>query len=176
MELSNRETWTIVHGMTVGALFLLAFAGVMVELWGFREGILTLAGVKEKLRRLYVGVWGMAIVAWVTVVTGTYVIYPWYRAAPPKGADLTKYPRSFLLADANKDLWHKFGMEWKEHIAWAAPILATAVAFVVTYYGARLARDNKLRWLTMAMFVAAFGAAAVAGVFGALINKAAPIR
>ena len=176
MELSNREAWTIVHGMTVGALFLVAFAGGMAELWSLRQGLLTLGGVKEKLRRLYVGVWGMAIVAWVTVVTGTYVIYPWYRATPPKGADLTKYPRSFLLADPNKDLWHKFGMEWKEHIAWAAPILATAVAFVVSYYGARLARDNKLRWLTMAMFAAAFGVAAVAGVFGALINKAAPIR
>ena len=176
MELSNREAWTIVHGMTVGALFLVAFAGVMIELWGLRERLLTFAGIKDKLRRLYVGVWGMAIIAWAAVVTGTYVIYPWYRATPPKGADLTKYPRALLLADANKDLWHKFGMEWKEHIAWAAPILATAVAFVVTYYGARLARDNKLRWLTIVMFAAAFGAAAVAGVFGALINKAAPIR
>jgi len=67
-------------------------------------------------------------------------------------------------------------MEWKEHIGWAAPILATAVAFVVSYYGPRLARDNKLRWLTMVAFVAAFAAAAVAGVFGAFINKAAPIR
>lgn len=83
MELSNREAWTIVHGMTVGALFLVAFAGGMAELWSLRQGLLTLGGVKEKLRRLYVGVWGMAIVAWVTVVTGTYVIYPWYRATPP---------------------------------------------------------------------------------------------
>ena len=176
MEVSAREGWTIVHGLMVGTVFLVAFAGGVAGLWSLRMELVTLEGIRERMRRLYAGVWGMAIIAWVTVVTGTYVIYPWYRAPPPQGADLTKYPRSFLLADPDKDLCHKFGMEWKEHIGWAAPILATAVAFVVSYYGPRLARDNKLRWLTMAMFVAAFGAAAVAGVFGAFINKAAPVR
>jgi hypothetical protein len=176
MEVSAREGWTIIHGLVVGTVFLVAFAGGVAGLWSLREELVTVEGIKERMRRLYVGIWGMAIIAWVTVVTGTYVIYPWYRATPPEGADLTHYPRSFLLADPDKDLWHKFGMEWKEHIAWAAPILATAVAFVVSYYGARLARDNKLRWLTMAVFAAAFGAAAVAGVFGAFINKAAPVR
>ena len=176
MEVSAREGWTIIHGLVVGTVFLVAFAGGVAGLWSLREELVTVEGIKERLRRLYVGVWGMAIIAWVTVITGTYVIYPWYRASPPEGADLDQYARSFLLADPNKDLWHKFGMEWKEHIGWAAPILATAVAFVVTYYGPRLVRDNKLRWLTMGMFVAAFAAAAVAGVFGAFINKAAPIR
>ena len=176
MEVSAREGWTIIHGLVVGTVFLVAFAGGVVGLWSLRMELVTIEGIRERMRRLYAGVWGMAIIAWVTVVTGTYVIYPWYRAVPPQGADLSKYPRAFLLADPDKDLWHKFGMEWKEHIAWAAPILATAVAFVVSYYGPRLARDNKLRWLTIAMFAAAFGAAAVAGVFGAFINKAAPIR
>ena len=177
MEVSAKEGWTIIHGLVVGTVFLVAFAGGVAGLWSLRPELVTLEGIKERLRRLYLGVWGMAIIAWVTVVTGTYVVYPWYRAAPPEGTeDLTKYPRSFLLADPDKDLWHKFGMEWKEHIAWAAPILATAVAFVVSYYGGRLARDEKLRWLTMVTFVAAFLTAAVAGIFGAFINKAAPIR
>jgi len=176
MEVSAREGWTIVHGLVVGTVFLVAFAGGVAGLWSLREELVTLEGIKERLRRLYLGVWGMAIIAWVTVITGTYVIYPWYRASPPEGADLTEYPRSFLLADPDRDLWHKFGMEWKEHVGWAAPILATAVAFVVTYYGGRLARDDRLRWLVMGMFVVAFAAAAVAGVFGAFINKAAPIR
>ena len=26
MELTNRETWTLIHGMIIGSLFLLAFA------------------------------------------------------------------------------------------------------------------------------------------------------
>ncbi len=176
MEVSAREGWTIIHGLVVGTVFLVAFAGGVAGLWSLREELVTLEGIRERLRRLYLGVWGMAIIAWVTVVTGTYVVYPWYRASPPEGADLTNYPRSFLLADPDKDLWHKFGMEWKEHVGWAAPILATAVAFVVTYYGGRLARDDRLRWLVMGTFVVAFAAAAVAGVFGAFINKAAPIR
>jgi len=176
MEVSAREGWTIIHGLVVGTVFLVAFAGGVAGLWSLRMELVTIEGIRERMRRLYAGVWGMAIIAWVTVVTGTYVIYPWYRASPPEGADLNEFPRSFLLADPDKDLWHKLGMEWKEHIGWAAPILATAVAFVVSYYGPRLARDNKLRWLTMMVFVAAFAAAAVAGVFGAFINKAAPIR
>src|SRR3990172_826896 len=172
MEVSAKEGWTIIHGLVVGTVFLVAFAGGVAGLWSLRPELVTLEGIKERLRRLYLGVWGMAIIAWVTVVTGTYVVYPWYRAAPPEGTtDLTKYARSFLLADPDKDLWHKFGMEWKEHIAWAAPILATAVAFVVSYYGGRLARDSKLRWLTMAIFVTAFAAAGVAGIFCAFVNK-----
>lgn len=118
----------------------------------------------------------MALLAWVTAVTGTYIVYPWYRAKPPEGtADLTEYPRSLLLSDTGTDLWHRFGMEWKEHVAWEAPILATVVAFIVLWYGRRLAHNSGLRYATMALFVLAFAAAAVAGVFGAFITKAAPL-
>jgi len=177
MELTNREAWTVLHGLVFGSVFLLAFAGGLAGLWSLRPELVTVAGVQERLRRLMAGVWAMAIIAWVTVVTGTYIVYPWYRAAPPEGTeDLSDYPRSLLLGDPNTDLWHKFGMEWKEHIAWAAPILATAVAFIVTTYGRRLAHDPKLRYATIALFVLAFAAAAIAGIFGAFITKAAPLQ
>ena len=66
-------------------------------------------------------------------------------------------------------------MEWKEHVAWFAPILATAVAFIVWKYGAQLAEDDRLRRFVMLIFMLAFIAAAIAGLFGALITKAAPI-
>lgn len=118
----------------------------------------------------------MAIVAWVTVVTGTYIVYPWYRAKPPEGTeDLSAYPRSLLLATPGKEEWHRFGMEWKEHVAWASPILATAVAFIVLYYGSQLIVDKRLRYATMALFVLSFIAAGVAGGLGAFITKAAPL-
>jgi hypothetical protein len=55
-----------------------------------------------------------------------------------------------------------------------APLLATAVAFVVIYYGPRLAQEPKVRQALLTLFVIAFGAAAVAGLFGAFINKVAP--
>ena len=67
-------------------------------------------------------------------------------------------------------------MEWKEHVAWLAPILATAVAYMVTKYGAKLAKDDEVRRAVIVLFTIAFFAAAVAGLFGAFINKAAPIH
>jgi hypothetical protein len=66
-------------------------------------------------------------------------------------------------------------MEWKEHISWAAPILATAAAFLVVYYGPRLVSRKWLRAAVLVMFVGAFVAAAIGGVFGAFLNKIAPI-
>lgn len=170
MFLTDREFWTVIHGLVLGTLYLLAFAGGLAGLYSLRPTLVTAAGVEERVRRLRIGVWTMAVVAWGTVVTGTYIVYPWYRE------DVATSARSQLLANPDTALWHTFGMEWKEHVAWIAPILATAVAFIVTYYGRRLVREDRMRKLSMALFVGAFAAAAVAGVFGAFINKAAPIR
>jgi len=78
-------------------------------------------------------------------------------------------------ASGDTESWHNFGMELKEHIAWAAPFLATAVAFIVAYYGARLIKRPWLRAATIVMFVGAFAAAAIGGFFGAFLNKIAPI-
>jgi hypothetical protein len=176
MELTNRETWALIHGMVLGALFLLAFGGGFAELWTMREGLLTSEGVRERSPRLVLGTVGMAVIAWLAVIVGTWVIYPWYRAVPPAGTtDLTAFPKSLLLTSPSTADWHNFAMEWKEHIAWFAPFLATAVAFAVLYYGAQLARRGEIRKAALLFFVLAFAAAAVAGLFGALITKAAPV-
>ena len=190
MELSSRETWTVIHGLVLGTLFLLAFAGGLAGLWSLRPGLVTATGIKERMTRLYYGTWVMAVVAWATVVTGTWIVYPWYRAglatvgddvfAGCAGAVLptdTCSPRDFLLSNVsgNTEAWHSFGMEWKEHVAWAAPFLATAVAFLVTYYGARLITRPWLRAAVIVMLVGAFAAAAIGGAFGAFINQVAPI-
>ncbi len=127
MSLSDRELWTVIHGMGLGVLFLLAFAGGLAGLWSLRPEFTTVGGLRERLPRLEIGTAVMAIVAWATVVVGTYMVYPWYRDAAKTS------PRSLLLADSTRAAWHTFGMEWKEHIAFIAPILATAVAFVVFY-------------------------------------------
>lgn len=177
MELSQRELWTVIHGMGFGAVFLLAFGGGLAGLYSLRPEFLTVGGLKERMTRLNIGMWVMAGIAWLTVYTGTYIVYPWYRAAPPQGAqDLTSFPRSFLLANPSIAEWHNFGMEWKEHVAWLAPIAATMVAFIVTYYGPRLVSNEKLRRVLIYFFLAAFITAAIAGVFGAFINKVAPVR
>lgn len=177
MSLTPKELWTVLHGMVFGAIFLLAFTGGLVGLWSLRPGLVTIEGIRERLPRLNLVTWGMASVAWITVITGTYIVYPWYRAKPPEGGpDLSQFPRYMLLADETRKLWHTFGMEWKEHIGWVAPILATAVAFLVTYYGAQLAHEDKIRRAAMILFAVAFGAAAIAGVLGAFLNKVAPIQ
>jgi hypothetical protein len=173
--MTNREFLTLFHGMILGFLFLLAFAGGLASLYGLRPG-LTASGLKQRLFRLKAGTWLMAIVAWLIVITGTYIIYPWYRAPAPEGADLSLYPRSFLRASETLSGLHTFGMEWKEHIAWFAPILATGVAYLVMRYGHELAKNSQLRRIVIVLFVFSFVAAGIAGVFGAVISNAAPIR
>ncbi len=178
MELTSKELWAIIHGMGLGALFLLAFGGGVAGLWSYRPEWVTAAGIQERVRRLTAGTWVMAIVAWLTVITGTYIVYPWYRAAPPQGTTgpaLQDFPRYFLLANPRLAEWHNFGMEWKEHVAWMAPMLATAVAAIVLANGVRLADRPQLRRAVMILFALAFAAAAIAGLFGALITKAAPV-
>lgn len=176
MSFTLNEFWTVLHGMGFGAIFLLAFAGGLAGLWSFRPEYVTAAGLRERLHRLLAGTWIMAAAAWLTVLSGTYIVYPWYRAKPPDGADLADYPRYYLLANENLAGWHTFAMEWKEHIAWMAPMLATAVAFVVLKYGQALSQDNRLRRACMVLFTISFVAAAIAGAFGAFITKAAPVH
>ncbi|MCL4454091.1 MAG: hypothetical protein M1369_04290 [Deinococcus sp.] len=177
MTISVREAWTVLHGMLFGAAFLLAFAGGLAGLYSLRPEWVTGEGVKERIFRLKVGLWSIAVIAWATVISGTFIVYPWYRAKPPEGAtDLTEYPRYLLLADPSKAEWHKLGMEWKEHVGWLAPIAATVVAFAVTYYGSALAKKVGERRTLMIFYIISFATAAVAGVFGAFINKIAPIR
>jgi hypothetical protein len=169
MELTDREFWGLVHGMGLGAVFLLAFAGGLAGLYSYRRGLLTDTGIIERSVRLKVGTTAMAVAAWLTVFTGTWIVYPWYREEP----DGAKFQ---LLADEATANWHEFGMEWKEHVAWIAPLLATAVAFAVVYYGRDLARNDRVRRWLMVFFAGAFAIAGVAGLLGALITKAAPVR
>ena len=169
MSLTDREFWTLIHGMVLGALFLLSFAGGIEALYSLRPQLLSAEGVRDRVRRLKIGVVTMAVAAWGTVLTGTWIVYPWYRE------DVADSPRSLLLADPDLEEWHHFGMEWKEHVAWISPILATVVAFIVIYYGTSLIRHERVRRMTILLFVLAFLFAAVAGLFGALITKAAPL-
>lgn len=175
MILTNREFWTLGHGMILGALFLLSFAGGLAGLYSLRPELITPTGLKERLFRLRLGTGVMAVVAWLTVFTGTYIVYPWYRMPAPEGADLTQFPKALLNSNPLTAGWHSFGMEWKEHIAWFAPVLATVVAFLVWKYGPELARNQQLRKMVIVLFVIAFATAGIAGLFGALITKSAPV-
>ena len=170
MSVTSRELWTVLHGLLFGSLFLLAFAGGLAGLYSLRPEWVTAAGIRERMTRLLAGTWVMALVAWLTVLSGIFFIYPWYRAQGPDS------PRSLLLANPGTKLWHNFGMEWKEHVGWFAPILATAIAFTVAYYGPQLAQESRMPRALVWLFIFAFAAAEIAGLSAAFLNKVAPIR
>lgn len=169
MDLSNRETWALIHGILLGGALLLAFSGGLAGFYSLRKEYLTSVGINERIRRLQIGTTVMAGVTWLTVIVGTWIVYPWYREKTPDS------PKSKLLANTDTADWHEFAMEWKEHIAWISPMLATAAAFTVLYYKADLIENQFARRLAMGLFVAAFAVIAIAGLLGALITKKAPV-
>jgi hypothetical protein len=169
VSFTGRELWTLIHGMGFGAVFILAFGGGLAGLYSLRPSLITAHGVVERMQRLKIGVVAMAVAAWGTVISGTWIVYPWYRDAALDS------PKSRLLASEDTKDWHEFGMEWKEHVAWLSPILATVVAFIVVYYGTNLIRHDRVRRTAMTLYVLSFGFAIAAGAFGALITKVAPV-
>lgn len=177
MEVTQNELWTVIHGMTLGAIFLLAFTGGIAELYALRPEWETNLGMSKAVRRMRIGMWLLVIAVWAAVFTGAFIVYPWYRAKPPAGVtDLTMFPRALLLASESTAGWHELGMEWKEHVAWIAPIAATVVAYIVNAYGQQLSTESKMRRALMWFFAVAFITAGIAGLFGAFITKAAPIH
>jgi hypothetical protein len=177
MEITVRGLWTAMHGMGFGALYLLACSGAIVELWRRYSPAAAAPATTgdERFLRIYFAV--MAALAWLAVLTGTYIIYPWYRAAPPPGTtDLTGFPQRLLMARSTTIGWHSIGMEWKEHVAWLVPISTTMAAAVFFRYGRRLRNLAPLRNAMLWMLLASFFAAGVAGFFGAMLNKNAPVQ
>jgi hypothetical protein len=136
VDLTTREFWALIHGIVLGGAFLLAFSGGLAGFYSLRPQLVTEAGIVERMRRLRLGTGAMAALTWLTVIVGTWVVYPWYRE------DVPSAPKSRLLASSDTSDWHEFAMEWKEHVAWLAPMLATAAAFLVFYYRA----VGALRW------------------------------
>ena len=177
MVMNSREIWTVVHGMVFGFIFLLGFSGALYAVYSMKAEWLTAEGISKTVNNIKIYLWGLAISVWAAVFTGTYIVYPWYRAAAPQGTtDLSTFPKLLLLANPDTAAWHTFGMEWKEHVAFLAPIAATVVAFAVSYYGPALAKKIGERRAVMVFFIFAFATAAAAGLFGAFITKAAPVR
>jgi hypothetical protein len=177
MEITFRDLITVLHGMGFGVLFMLAFSGAIGVIYAT-----AVVGPRwpasawdSRMFRFYLI--SMAALSWLAVLSGAYIVYPWYRAMPPAGTtDLSGYPQRFLLSSPLTAGWHDIGMEWKEHIAWFTPIAMTMVAYVFIKYGPQLAFYRHMRNAVLGFTAAAFFATAVAGVFGAFLNKHAPVR
>jgi hypothetical protein len=177
MEITTRSLWTLVHGMGFGALYLLAGSGAIVALYRQYSTNAQPQSVLGGDRFLAIYLSVMAALAWLTVLSGTYIVYPWYRAAPPVGTvDFTAYPRSLLLSNPATRQWHSIGMEWKEHVAWLVPIAITAAAVVVIRYARDLRNHSQLRSALLGFVAASLFAAGIAGFFGAMLDKNAPVE
>ncbi len=177
MEWTERELWTLIHGMGFGGLYLLACSGAIVELWRRYAPSAPDPGTSsdERFLRAYLVV--MAALAWLTVLTGTYIVYPWYRATPPPGTtDLSGYPQQLLMSNPATIGWHSIGMEWKEHVAWLVPIAITMAAAVFFRYGRQLKTQTTLRNAVLGFVWGSLFAAGIAGFFGAEIDDHAPVR
>lgn len=177
MEITTRALWTLIHGMGFGGLYLLACSGAIVELWRryspAAEAPIT--SRDENFLRIYLVV--MTLLAWVAVFTGAYIIYPWYRAAPTPGTvNLAGYPQRLLMSSPSTTAWHSIGMEWKEHVAWFAPISITMAAAVFVKYGRGIKNHPQLRNTVLCFVLVSFLAAGIAGFFGAEIDDHAPVK
>jgi len=176
MEITERSLWTMIHGMGFGALYLLLCSGAIVELWRRYSPAAEspVSSRDERFMRIYLVT--MAVLAWLAVLSGAYIVYPWYRAVPPAGlADLSAYPRYLLLSKPTTSGWHNVGMEWKEYIAFFAPVSMTMAAAVFIRYGRSLKRHPELRNAVLGFTLISFLAAGIAGFFGAMLNKNAPV-
>jgi hypothetical protein len=174
MLFSDRSIWTMVHGIGLGGGALMALGAALFYLYAARSsddaadppGSGALAGATVL----------SAVALWLTVIVGTYVIFPPYRVTPPPGAtDLSEFPRALVLATPSTAWLHTFAMESKEHMPWIASMLTTAVAFVVVRGRSRVLRNSSLRSLSMALLAIAFTLVTFVSLMGMFVNKVAPL-
>lgn len=164
--LTTRQLFFMIHS---------ALGIAMVHAFGGGIGTLITGGdsrIKDRIRKLSTA--ALAVVAWLASVVGTWGGYAGYRAKVPPGGNIGMYPREYLLHSPGLAFWETFAMEWKVHVGWTTPFLATAVAFVALRYRRRLVADPLVRKVMTIMLLIAFAGALVAAVMGAMVNVTAP--
>lgn len=174
---SERSIWTMVHGIALGGGALMALFAALYSLHAMGADGVPDAEMRRQARKLAQLTVAIAVLLWLTVLVGTYISFPPYRATPPEGLlDLAQYPRSLIRSNPDTSWLHSFGMEIKEHIPWIAAMLATAVAFVAVRYRAQLLRDRVLRRMATTLLAVCFLLVSFVSILGVFINKVAPLE
>jgi hypothetical protein len=175
MLFSVDSVWTMIHGVALGGAALMALGAALFVL--FFMDAQTGSDVpadSERVARLTVFI---AVALWLTVIGGTYIVFPPYRATPPEGVvDLSQYPRAFLLGSPETAWLHTFAMETKEHVPWIAAILSTAAAFVGLRHRSRLLSDPMVRRLVTTLLGICFVLVSYVALLGVFVNKVAPLE
>lgn len=175
MLFSDRSILTMVHGILLGGGALLGYSAALFALRGMTgsDG----ARMAREARDLSLLLVGIAALVWLTVLAGTFVVFPPYRAAPPEGlADLARYPRALLVSDPGTRWLHSFAMEIKEHVPWIVAMLATAAAYVARRDGSRSLEDPQARGMVTALTAIGFALTAGIALLGVFVDKVAPLE
>jgi hypothetical protein len=177
MLFTDRSIWTMVHGIGLGGAALLGLAAALFHVYAARASPEPYLGSRDASRSFAGLTVFTAAMLWLTVLLGTYVIFPLYRAAPPAGVtDLSQYPRALIHANPGTVWLHAFAMESKEHVPWIASMLATAVAFVAVRYRSQALRDPSLRTTLTVMLAICFALVSWMSRLGVFVNKVAPLQ
>ena len=176
MLFTARSIATMFHGMVLGGGALIGLAAALFALHVLAAG--EPAGASQRQARvLSLALIGAAALLWLTVLGGTYIVFPPYRATPPEGlVDLGAYPRSLLLGSATTAWLHAFAMETKEHVPWIAAMLATAVAFISVRYRSELVSDRGVRGMVSVATSACLLLVSYVALLGVFVNKVAPLE
>lgn len=174
---SERSLLTMLHGIVLGGAALLGIFAAMAVMRAVDSGATPMAGEDRRARSFALLTVFCAVVLWIAVLSGTYIIFPAYRATPPAGlTDLAAFPRSMLLGNPETAWLHAFAMESKEHMPWIAAMLATAVAFVAVHRRSMLLADPRLRSMSMTLLAICFALVSFTALLGTFVNKVAPLE
>ena len=177
MLFTERSIWTMIHGIGLGGGALMALSAALFSLRAMRTDNAPQAVSANQARYLAWLIASAAVALWLTVLIGTYVTFPPYRATPPEGlTDLSQYPR-FLIQSNPGTVWlHAFAMEIKEHMPWIAAMLATASAFIAARYRSQLLSDESLNRMVTMMLAICFAVVSFVALLGVFVNKVAPLE
>ncbi|HLV01924.1 MAG TPA: hypothetical protein VKZ59_11695 [Acidobacteriota bacterium] len=166
--------WTMLHGIALGG-------GGLVTLFTAFFSLQLLEGSPsiEEDRPQYL-FWLLMLIPgflWLSVLAGTYIVFPRYRTTPPEGiTDLIQFPKSFIQSNPNTIWLHSFAMETKEHLPWIPAMLSSAVAFVAVRYRLQLLTDRNLNRVARALLLLSFLIVSYIALLGTFVNKAAPLQ
>ncbi len=177
MLFTERSLWTMVHGIVLGGGALIGLAAALFHLYAAGGSGAGRTATPQASRALATLTVVTAAMLWLTVLVGTYVVFPPYRATPPAGlTDLSQFPRSLIQSRAHTAWLHSFAMESKEHMPWIASMIATAVAFVAVRYRSALLGDASLRNMASILLAICFALVAFVSLLGVFVNKVAPLQ
>lgn len=158
------------HGVLFGGGYIVLLVVALGAVTWLRPAELLPAGRESTRRQIGMTLAAAAAVAWITVITGTWGIYPWFRA------DAAESATSVLRARASLAPWGSWVVLSKAWIAWTSAGLTTLAAAAGFRWRRRLTSEPRLRRCLQGLLTAALVAAAYAGAVGTLLAKLAPVR